>query len=95
MDADQSLLDLAFDWLADDKVPDEVAALVLAAHIGIDELCARLDLPTPAELHNNRLEPIYVTAITVAGFRGIGPSARLPVRRSLLRSSRARLPTPG
>ncbi len=72
MDADQSLLDLVFDRLADDKVPDEVATLVLAAYTPASTNCARLWWAKALTCRHqrsctpNRMEPIYVTAITVA-----------------------------
>jgi predicted ATPase len=82
MDADESLLDLVFNRLADDQVADEVATLVLAAHTGLDELRAALagrspDLPEPTGRAIARPDPIYLESITVSGFRGVGPTASL------------------
>jgi predicted ATPase len=82
MDADDSLLDLVFDRLAHDRVPGEVADLVLAAYTGADALQAALagespDLPASATDGKGRPNPLYLAAVTVAGFRGVGPSASL------------------
>jgi predicted ATPase len=82
MDTDESLLDLVFNRLADDRVADEVATLVLAAYTGLDALRAALaggsvDLPKPADLAGARPDPIYLDTITVSGFRGVGPTASL------------------
>jgi hypothetical protein len=54
MDTDESLLDLVFHRLADDRVADEVATLVLAAYPGLYALRAALtggsvDLPKPPD----------------------------------------------
>lgn len=81
MDAEQSLLDFVFDRLAHDRVPNEVAALVLAAHTGTCELRSVLAgeslAPAAPEAKQSSPDPLYLAAITVAGFRGVGPSASL------------------
>ncbi|TYB91841.1 AAA family ATPase [Micromonospora sp. WP24] len=78
------LVELIFNRLADDQVPDDTAELVLAALSGEADLAAALDgdptslnLSTPAPA-----EPpaqIWLSSITVAGFRGVGQERALPI----------------
>jgi DNA repair exonuclease SbcCD ATPase subunit len=82
MDPDQSLLELVFNRLAEDGVPDKVATLVLAAYTGEHELQATLagesaELPVPDAHPGQQTDPLYIEAVTVAGFRGVGPPASL------------------
>lgn len=79
---DESLLDLVFNRLAADQVPDQTAVLVLAAYAGEDQLRAALagedpDLPAPASKAATGTAPLYLESINVAGFRGIGPQVSL------------------
>ena len=83
MDAEQSLLELVSNRLAADGVPSNVADLIRAAYTGIDELNAALaggGAPHATEKqHTSRTDPLYLAAITVTGFRGVGPRASLQV----------------
>ncbi|MEV4411019.1 AAA family ATPase [Catellatospora sp. NPDC049609] len=85
MTHDEPLVELLFDRLAADGVPDDVADVVLGAVGGDDDLRAALDGRT------TRLDPagdgpatrpahLYLDAVTVAGFRGVGPRRTLAVR---------------
>jgi predicted ATPase len=82
MDRDQSLLDLVFDRLAKDDLPDEVVDLILAAYAGDDQLDSVLagrpvELPTRDSATRPRPQPLYLESVTVAGFRGVGPKQSL------------------
>ena len=80
----EPLIELLFDRLATDHIPTATADAVLAAVSGDDDLAAalageptRLD-PVPGD----EVEPhaaIYLSSITVAGFRGVGPERTLPI----------------
>ncbi|MFG2010595.1 AAA family ATPase [Micromonospora sp. NPDC048868] len=67
-----------------DDVPDHTAELVLAALSGQDDLAAvldggktSLDLAVPSdEAHTGR---IWLSSVTVAGFRGVGPERTLQI----------------
>ncbi|MFI7605875.1 AAA family ATPase [Micromonospora sp. NPDC049366] len=79
------LVELIFNRLADDDtVATDTAELVLAALGGEDDLAAalrgdttslRLTDPAPAEPPPR----IWLSSITVAGFRGVGPERTLPI----------------
>ena len=82
MTHDQPLLDLVFDRLAADGVPDETAALVLAAYAGPEQLDAALaggdpDLPAAGGDAGQVSGQLYLESVSVAGFRGVGPQASL------------------
>jgi len=79
---EQPLLDLVFDRLAADGVPDGTAALVLAAYAGQEQLDAALaganpDLPPPGGDAGQLDSQLYLESVSVAGFRGVGPQASL------------------
>src|SRR5689334_2011643 len=87
MNRTEPLVELLFERLAADHVPDETADLVLAALGGEAELAAVLDGPPPppssSDPHRSP-EPaprrrIYLSSITVAGFRGVGPERTLSI----------------
>src|SRR5262249_34087076 len=87
---DEPLLDLVFNRLAGDKVPDGTATLVLAADAGGAHRRAALaggspDLPAPGDEGQERVDPLFLESVTLAGFRGVGPEAslRLPPRPGL------------
>ncbi|NBE79604.1 AAA family ATPase [Micromonospora rubida] len=71
------VLDLIFDRLADDDVPTDTAELVLAAFGGDGDLASAL-AGHPTRLDPRSHEPdgppdrIWLTSVTVAGFRGVG-----------------------
>ncbi|MET7747849.1 AAA family ATPase [Micromonospora sp. NPDC005367] len=78
------LVELIFNRLADDHVPDDTADLVLAALSGEADLAAALNgdtaglnlsAPAPAEPPAQ----IWLSSITVAGFRGVGPERTLQI----------------
>ncbi|MCL7456232.1 AAA family ATPase [Micromonospora sp. MSM11] len=78
----EPLVELIFERLTADDVPDHTAELVLAALSGQDDLAAALDgrktslepaLPTD-EAPAGR---IWLSSVTVAGFRGVGPERTL------------------
>src|SRR5436305_14126197 len=87
---DEPLLDLVFNRLAGDEVPEGTATLVLAAYAGEEQLRAaltgdNLDLPAPVDEGGARIDPLFLESVTLAGFRGVGPEAslRLPPRPGL------------
>ncbi|MGC9671225.1 AAA family ATPase [Planosporangium sp. 12N6] len=85
MNREAPLLDLLFDRLAADSVPDDTAETVLAALCGDDDLAAALaGRPTTLEARRaNADRPerhVYLSSVTVAGFRGVGPERTLPIR---------------
>lgn len=78
----EPLVELIFERLAADDVPDHTAELVLAALSGQDDLTAALDggttsldlaVPTDEALAGR----IWLSSVTVAGFRGVGPERTL------------------
>ncbi|BCJ77441.1 hypothetical protein CS0771_69850 [Catellatospora sp. IY07-71] len=84
MNSDEPLVELLFDRLAADGVPDDVAELVLGAVGGDDDLRAALagtptrldpaaDASAPGRAH------LYLDSVTIAGFRGVGPRQTLRV----------------
>ncbi|MGH3283701.1 MAG: AAA family ATPase [Streptosporangiaceae bacterium] len=82
MTHDQPLLDLVFDRLAADSVPDGTATLVLAAYAGQEQLDAALagedpDLPEFGAGAGQPNRHLYLESVSVAGFRGVGPQASL------------------
>ena len=86
-EAEHGLHDLLLErLLADDTVDDHVAGLVLAAWEGEDDLAAALegrpgaatDPRTPP--HREPQPDVYLAAVHVHGFRGIGDPATLPLR---------------
>lgn len=82
---DRPLLEMVFDAIdSDDTLTDDAKYLVLAALEGESELNAQLEgaavLQTKRAAHGAVQEtPVgaFLTSITVAGFRGIGPTATL------------------
>ncbi|MEV4467372.1 AAA family ATPase [Micromonospora echinofusca] len=78
----EPLVELIFERLTADDVPDHTAELVLAALSGQDDLAAALDGGKPSlglavptdEAPAGR---IWLSSITVAGFRGVGPERTL------------------
>ncbi|MFE9691919.1 AAA family ATPase [Micromonospora sp. NPDC005806] len=84
MSQTEPLVELIFDRLAADRVPDDTADLVLAA-LGDDaDLDAALaGRPTSLEPHrpaeNEPQERIWLSSVTVAGFRGVGPERTLAI----------------
>ncbi|MEV4198494.1 AAA family ATPase [Micromonospora globbae] len=78
------LVELIFNRLADEHVSTATAELVLAALCGDDDLAAALrgdapslTLDTPGDRESSA--QIWLSAITVAGFRGVGPERTLPI----------------
>jgi hypothetical protein len=79
------LVELIFDRLLADGVPAKTADVVLAALAGDDDLASvligqppRLDLQTAAA---DKPRPhIYLSSVTVAGFRGVGPERTLHIK---------------
>ncbi|MGI5179496.1 AAA family ATPase [Dactylosporangium sp. CA-152071] len=84
MTTETPLLELIFDRLATDQTDSRTAELVLAA-LGADgELEATLG-GTNATLAIDPAPPesaghLFLSAVTVAGFRGVGPARTLPIR---------------
>ncbi|WP_308114872.1 ATP-binding protein [Rhodococcus opacus] len=85
-ESEQSLVDLVLELAdADDQLSEEVGLLVLAALEGEDSLSDALDSEAAAANVRVRVEskstpdPIgaFLDSISVAGFRGIGPTAEL------------------
>jgi len=67
----------------DDSVNDRVASLIVSALLGEVEACLAGKTPSPiGPSQEQAAEPVraYVESITVEGFRGIGPMARLSLR---------------
>ncbi|MEU8001141.1 AAA family ATPase [Catellatospora sp. NPDC049111] len=80
MDADESLQQLVLDKLAADGPGPDVTRLIIGAYAGDDQLTAAMagaeaDLPMPAGTRAPRPSSLYLESVTVAGFRGVGPSA--------------------
>ncbi|GAA4243261.1 AAA family ATPase [Dactylosporangium darangshiense] len=84
MTTEKTLSELLFDRVTAPCVPEGVARLVLAAYTSEAALRAAangasdewtLDQPQPS----NRTEHLYLSSIAVAGFRGVGPKATLPL----------------
>ncbi|MEU8079256.1 AAA family ATPase [Catellatospora citrea] len=85
MTHEEPLVELLFDRLAADGVPDDVADVVLGAVGGDDDLRAALDgRPTRLDPAGEAPQPqrahIYLHSVTICGFRGVGPQRTLPVR---------------
>jgi energy-coupling factor transporter ATP-binding protein EcfA2 len=67
----------------DDRLPDTVAHLVLAAMLGeIEECLGGKTMARPASQAKPDTPPVraFIESITVEGFRGIGPRAKLTLR---------------
>jgi recombinational DNA repair ATPase RecF len=67
----------------DDALPDTVAHLVLAAMLGeIEECLGGKTMSRPAPQATPDTQPVraFIESITVEGFRGIGPKAKLTLR---------------
>jgi predicted ATPase len=80
----EPLAELIFDRLAADDVPDGTAEVVLAALSGEADLAAalageRTALGLPAQAGDGAPGPIWLSSITVAGFRGVGPERTLQI----------------
>ncbi|MBQ1075448.1 AAA family ATPase [Micromonospora sp. C31] len=80
----EPLVELIFERLTADDVPDHTAELVLAALSGQDDLAAaldgrttRLDLAVPTD--EAPAGRIWLSSVTVAGFRGVGPERTLQI----------------
>ncbi|MEU1687942.1 AAA family ATPase [Micromonospora sp. NPDC005707] len=82
MNHTEPLVELIFDRLAADRVPDDTAEVVLAALSGEADLDAAL-AGAPTALEPQRIaadeprERIWLSSVTVAGFRGVGPERTL------------------
>jgi recombinational DNA repair ATPase RecF len=74
----RSVEEIVLDRLKNDKVPDQVANLILEAMYGDGKFDKASKEPPVAPA----VEPprVYLKAITVEGFRGIGPKITLPLR---------------
>ncbi len=83
MNHEEPLVELLFDRLAADAVPDDTAEVVLAALSGSDDLAAAL-AGEPATLDSRRpagpAPRAHLASVAVAGFRGVGPERTLPIR---------------
>ncbi|MEH0985741.1 AAA family ATPase [Micromonospora sp. CPCC 205556] len=80
----QPLTELIFERLADDTVPADTAELVLAALSDDDDLAAALaGRPTRLDARpvgtGEPAERIWLTSVTVAGFRGVGTEQTLEI----------------
>jgi recombinational DNA repair ATPase RecF len=76
----QSVEEIIHEKLKDDKVPSPVAHLIINAMRG-DELCkAPKKRPPKASLPGGQPSRAYLMAITVEGFRGVGPQVTLPLQ---------------
>ncbi|GAA2395448.1 hypothetical protein Cme02nite_55680 [Catellatospora methionotrophica] len=85
MTHDEPLVELLFDRLATDGVPDDVAEVVLGAVGGDGDLRAALDtrptrLDPAGEVPQQQRAHVYLDSVTICGFRGVGPQRTLPVR---------------
>ncbi|RQW82613.1 ATP-binding protein, partial [Micromonospora globispora] len=84
MNHTEPLVELIFDRLAADDVPDDTAEVVLAALSGEADLDAAL-AGEPTALEPQRpaadepRERIWLSSVTVAGFRGVGPERTLAI----------------
>ncbi len=78
----EPLMEIIFDRLARGAVPSSTADVVLAALSGADDIEAALD-GEPTSLAGTHSEPsqpqdhIFLSSVTVAGFRGVGPQRTL------------------
>jgi predicted ATPase len=72
-----SVEEIILEKLSNDKVPDQVANLVIRAMRDGDEPKAARATAPP---HDGAPRLTYLKAITVGGFRGIGPSISLPLQ---------------
>ncbi|MEV0428503.1 AAA family ATPase [Micromonospora sp. NPDC050495] len=84
MNPTEPLVELIFDRLAADRVPDDTAEVVLAALTGEADLDAALSgEPTTLTPQRSRSdeprERIWLSSVTVAGFRGVGPERTLAI----------------
>ncbi|MFE9959159.1 AAA family ATPase [Micromonospora sp. NPDC005299] len=84
MDHTEPLVELIFDRLAADRVLDDTAEVVLAALSGEADLDAALaGAPTTLEPQrptaDEPRERIWLSSVTVAGFRGVGPERTLAI----------------
>lgn len=80
----EPLVELIFERLTADDVPDDTAELVLAALSGQDDLAAALDRGTTSldlAVPTDEAPPgrIWLSSVTVAGFRGVGPERTLQI----------------
>ncbi|MEV5766009.1 AAA family ATPase [Micromonospora sp. NPDC052213] len=80
----EPLAELIFDRLAADGVPDDTAEVVLAALSGEADLAValageRTTLGPAAQAGDGAPGPIWLSSITVAGFRGVGPERTLQI----------------
>ncbi|MEU4772698.1 AAA family ATPase [Micromonospora sp. NPDC023644] len=80
----EPLVELIFERLTADDVPDHTAELVLAALTGQDDLATALDGGTTSlDLGTSADEAptgrIWLSSVTVAGFRGVGPERTLQI----------------
>ncbi|MEW2329446.1 AAA family ATPase [Micromonospora chersina] len=84
MNRTEPLVELIFDRLAADRVADDTAEVVLAALSGEADLDAAL-AGAPTTLAPQRTaadeprEQIWLSSVTVAGFRGVGPERTLAI----------------
>ncbi|MGW5672215.1 AAA family ATPase [Micromonospora sp. NPDC003776] len=84
MNRTEPLVELIFDRLATDHVPDDTAEVVLAALSSDADLDAAL-AGEPTALTPQRTtadeprERIWLSSVTVAGFRGVGPERTLAI----------------
>ncbi|MFI7214258.1 AAA family ATPase [Micromonospora maritima] len=84
MNHTEPLVELIFDRLAADRVPDDTAEVVLAALTGEADLAAAL-AGAPTTLQPQRTvadepqERIWLSSVTVTGFRGVGPERTLAI----------------
>ncbi|MFG2054267.1 AAA family ATPase [Micromonospora sp. NPDC048930] len=84
MTRSESLVELIANRLAADRVPDDAGDLVLAALTGEADLDAALAgepplLAPPDTSSDEPTEPVWLSSVTVAGFRGVGPERTLAV----------------
>ena len=73
-----SVEEIILEKLKDDKAPDQVANLVIRAMRGGEEIEAAEATAAPPP--DGALRLSYLKAITVEGFRGIGPQITLPLQ---------------
>lgn len=78
------LVELIFDRLAADDVPDDTAEVVLAALSGDTDLAAALageptDLALRSPVTDEPDKRIWLSSVTVAGFRGVGPERTVAI----------------
>ncbi|MFI7492681.1 AAA family ATPase [Micromonospora echinaurantiaca] len=80
----EPLIELIFERLADDDVPDHTAEVVLAALSGDADLAAALrgektSIGPGPSVDDGPKEQIWLSSVTVAGFRGVGPERTLQI----------------